>query len=103
MTPLLPIARRTDPAGSHFAAAATMDSRWQKSECAEIRRVLEATGEPMTYKELHRALRGRIPEAVEVMRRLNDLRASGLVTASGSKVRRCNVSGRPVQVWEVAA
>ena len=103
MTPLLPIARRTDPAGSHFAAAATMDSRWQKSECAEILRVLKDYDKPMSYRELHYALHGSISEPVEVMRRLNDLRASGLVTASGSKVRRCNVSGRPVQVWEVAA
>lgn len=96
------LARRTDPAGSHFAAAAMMDSEGQRTECAEILSLLKSSHDALSYRELHRLLRGRISEPVEVMRRLDDLRKAGEVKASGSKVRRCSISGRAVQVWEAA-
>ena len=96
------LARRTDPAGSHFAAAATMNSKSQKSECADILSILNRARMPLTFREVHQRLRGRISESAEVMRRLDDLRKAHKVKASGSKVRRCSVSGRPVQVWFAA-
>lgn len=96
------LARRTDPAGSHFAATEKMDSEGQRTECAEILALLKSSHDALSYRELHRLLRGRIAEPVEVMRRLDDLRKSGEVKSSGSKVRRCSVSGRAVQVWEAA-
>lgn len=95
-----PASRRSDPKSSRMAAA-TVAGDQQQSECALILSYLRAADVPASYREVWSCLRDRIPEAVEVMRRLDDLRKAKLVTASGVKVRRCSVSKRMVQVWAV--
>lgn len=93
-----PLARRTDPATSHLAAASVAGAQ-QQSECAAILDALRTSFLPLTYKEVFSRMKGRIPEAVEVQRRLDDLRKAGLVV-SGPQ-RRCRESGHMAQVWSV--
>lgn len=89
-----PLARITDPETSHEAAADQIESE-RRDNHAE--RVLEVVRKMpgCSYRELADA--AEFPEAVEVIRRLDDLRKAGLVHA-GDK-RRCSISGRPSQVW----
>lgn len=94
-----PASRRSDPDSSRLAAA-TVAGDQQQSECALILSCLRAAGGPASYREVWSRLRARIPEAVEVIRRLDDLRKAGLVYNPAGK-RRCAISGRPVQVWAV--
>lgn len=93
-----PRSRRSDPKASRAAAAAVAGAQ-QQSECAAILDALRTSFLPLTYREVHARLKGRIAEPVEVMRRLDDLRNAGLVT--NSITRRCGESGRLAQTWEV--
>ncbi len=105
MTPQLdmfqPLARTSDPMPSHVAAAEMLGSPKRETECAAILDALRTSFLPLSYREVWTRLRGRIGEPVEVMRRLNDLRFSGLVT--NGETRRCQESGRPAQTWKAAA
>lgn len=93
-----PRARRTDPATSHNAAR-RKDGKPQLSECRLILAVLRGSRHPMTYREIHAKVRGKIREAVEVMRRLDDLRKARAVRGKAGAARRCKVSGNVAQVW----
>lgn len=91
-----PRSRRTDPPTSR-AAAADVAGAQQQSECAAILDALRTSFLPLTYREAHSRLRGRIAEPVEVQRRLDDLRKAGLVTSGAPK--RCSESGFLAQGW----
>lgn len=93
-----PASRRSDPDSSRLAAA-TVAGDQQQSECSMILACLRSAEVPATYREVWWILKARIPEAVEVMRRLDNLRTAGLVRNPPGR-RRCAISGRPVQVWE---
>jgi len=93
-----PRSRRTDPVSSR-AAAADVSGAQQQSECSAILDALRTSFLPLTYREVHARLKGRIAEPVEVMRRLDDLRKAGLVT--NSITRRCEESVRLAQTWEL--
>ena len=95
-----PISRWSDPSSSHFAAADMIDSPRRDSECRMILGALKYAGKPASYREVHSLLDGKIREAVEVQRRLSDLRHAGLVK-NGTQ-RKCSISGRPAQTWEAA-
>lgn len=92
-----PRSRRSDPPTSR-AAAADVAGAQQQSECAAILDALRTSFLPLTYREVHARLKGRIAEPVEVMRRLDDLRIAKAVTNSTPK--RCSESGRLAQTWE---
>lgn len=94
--PLPPAARTTDPASSHEAIAAQTESGRRDGHAALVLEVVrQAPG--LTYREIYRRLGGSIEEAVEVMRRLDDLRHDGQVKPGAQ--RRCSESGRPAQTW----
>lgn len=97
----LPAYRRSDPESSAVAAASVAGAQ-QQSECRAILEVLRAAKFPMTYREVHAALAGRIAEPVEVMRRLDNLRTDKLVRSIATFKRRCSVSGKLVQTWVAA-
>ena len=105
MTPQLdmfqPLARTSDPMPSHVAAAEMLGSPKRETECAAILDALRTSFLPLTYREVAVRLKGRIREAVEVERRLHDLRVAKLVT--NGETRRCQESGRPAQTWRAAA
>ena len=91
----VPAARTTDPDTSHEAAArhSASGARGTNAE-----RVLQSMvrGYPETFREI--ALRAGM-DCVEVMRRLNDLRRSGLVGIDGK--RKCRITGTRMQTWRV--
>ena len=95
--PLPPAARNTDPATSHAAAEEQTGSGRRDHHAALVLAAVRATP-GLTYRELHHRLAGRIAEAVEVMRRLNDLHTDTLVTPTIPR-RVCSISGRPAQTW----
>ena len=94
-----PLARTSDPMPSHIAAAEMLKSAKRETECAAILDALKGSSLPLSYREVWSRLRGRIGEAVEVQRRLNDLRAVGLV--ANGETRRCKESGRVAQTWRI--
>ena len=94
----LPRSRRRDPSSSRIAAS-TVAGEQQQSECRAILALLRAEGRALSYREIWVRLKPRIAEAVEVMRRLDNLRTDGYVQNEPQK-RICTVSRRPVQTWE---
>lgn len=100
LLPDQPLARTSDPMPSHIAAAEMLKSAKRETECAAILDALKGSPLPLSYREVWSRLRGRIGEAVEVQRRLNDLRAVGLV--ANGETRRCRESGRHAQTWRAA-
>jgi hypothetical protein len=96
----MPLARWRNPSSSHAAAAEMMGSEQQRSECGAILALLRTCFAPQTYRSIHALLRGEISEAVEVQRRLNDLRNAGLVRNGAQQ--RCPISGRLAQTWAAA-
>jgi hypothetical protein len=92
-----PRSRRNDPESSHVAAREHQQSGAAATHAAIVIAVLRASGEPLTYREVHR--RADIVEAVEVMRRLDDLRRQELVETGPQRI--CRVSGRLAQTWRV--
>ncbi len=99
MTPQLdmfqPLARTSDPMPSHVAAAEMLGSVKRETECAAILDALRTSFLPLTYREVAVRLKGRIREAVEVERRLHDLR----VAKARHERRDAAVSG----VWTARA
>lgn len=98
--PPAPQARQSDPPTSHAAALEQQRSGRASCHAAIILRVLNAATEPLCYREIHRRCEGEIIEPVEVMRRLDGLRAVGLVVTGPA--RECRVSGRQAMTWRCA-
>ena len=88
-----PMARRSDPASSHVSALEHGERAHHAALILEA--VIAETG--LTYREIHARLAGRIREAVEVQRRLNDLAHEGLIERTTT--RRCSISDRLAQTW----
>lgn len=95
----LPAYRRTDPESSAVAAASVAGAQ-QQSECKLLLRVLLLAALPLTYREAHELVQDTIHEAAEVNRRLDDLRKGGFIRTSDR--RKCRISGRLAQTWEIA-
>jgi hypothetical protein len=93
--PWTPLARITDPETSHLAGEDQRKSGRQATHCATVLSIVNRLP-ALTYREL--ALEAKLPEAVEVMRRLNDLHKAGLVRP-GAQKHKCKVSGRMSTVW----
>lgn len=95
-----PIARNTDPATSHIAAARITDSGKRLTK-AQIAAGLVRDYPGSTYTELwsHASMLAFLsPEAL--MKRLNDARAKGWIR-TGSP-RRCSVTGNQAATWQAA-
>jgi len=90
-----PLARSTDPTTSHRAAEQVTRSGRRASLNQSILAFLRASGEALTYREI--AVRIGQSDAVDVMRRLNDLRQSGSVEKCGE--RNCSVNGNAMTTW----
>ena len=93
--PWNPLARITDPDTSHLAGEEQRKSGRQQSHCATVLTIVNRLP-ALTYREL--AQEANLGEAVEVMRRLNDLHKAGLVTP-GTNKHKCSISGRMSTVW----
>lgn len=101
-----PIARATDPGTSWSAAREQTASGAREAHKAILLDRLRELGSDLTYRELWTSLGGRIAEAVEVQRRLNDLAP---LDETGAPLpwqpvlrgadRKCIVSGRSAQTW----
>lgn len=82
-----------------------MASGHQSGNCEIVLAVLKRMGKPATFREVFAAM--NVDErqamgdsgAIEVQRRLNDLRHDGKVT--NGDLRKCLVSDKPVQTWMV--
>ena len=96
-----PIARTSDPVTSHVAAQGVTESGSRATHCAAVLEVLLLAPHPLTYREIA----ARLPklEAVEVMRRLNDLRHESPPRVVQLDKRECQVSGRPAMTWATSA
>ena len=94
------LARRTNPATSHAAAARVTD--FSAGDYALILRSLREFG-PSTYHEI--AARYGM-EAHKLGRRMNELETAGLIAvvkAYGKDMTRLSPSGRPARVWVLVA
>lgn len=90
-----PIARTTDPATSHEAAREQTGSGRRAAHAAAVLAVVRRVPD-LTYREIA-ARCPDIREAVEVMRRLSDLREAGEVEQG--EARPCRISGRQATTW----
>lgn len=96
-----PLARHTDPETSHEAAKRMARSGRAKAHAAVALAIVHrAPGR--TYQELWAeatdAERETLGDAVELMRRLGDLRRAG--TVSNGVARVCRVKGNRMMTWE---
>lgn len=91
--------RRTDPITSKLAAEEHRQSGRADAHCSIVLRVLQASAEPLTYREVFKR-QGEIKEAVEIERRLSDLRRQGLVKQE--ERRQCRISQRQAMTWVAA-
>jgi len=89
-----PLARVTDPETSHEAAADQIESGRRDTHAMTILGVVRRFP-GVTYREA--ADIAMMDEAVEAIRRLDDLRKADLVHVEGK--RKCGISGRTAQVW----
>ena len=90
-------ARATDPETS-WQAVESIPEKVLAGRCKVIYDALAESPDLLSYREIHARLGGNnYCEAVEVMRRLADLRDKNFVTEAGK--RRCRVSGRSATTW----
>lgn len=89
------LARHTDPGTSHHAIESLRRSGRRESANHIVLDFLRASSQSFTYREI--ALRLGTVEAVEVMRRLNDLRRGGHVEKCGERI--CSTNGHRMAVW----
>lgn len=99
-----PVSRATDPVTSHEAEKAVTESG-QRSRHAEIvLAVVRKHPQGLTYVELWHACtkdeQADLGDAIELMRRLNDLVKRGDV-AKGD-IRMCAVKGSKMTTWRAA-
>jgi len=92
--PLFAVARRSDPASSHAAAARMNRSGRTKSQCERVLTALRAYG-PCTSREL--AFLSEL-DLQMIRRRLPDLEFAGAARRNGE--RRCRQVGGPAIEWE---
>ena len=99
-----PIARAADPQPSHDAATAVTESGQRFRHAAIVFGVVERHPHGLTYIEIWRACsaseQADLGEAVEVMRRLNDLVKGGAVVKGN--VRECTVKRTKMTTWKAA-
>lgn len=100
--PLPAPSRHDDPASSRAAGRRYADSGKLGGNMAIVLAILKRARKALTYREAwalaNDAEKAELKEVNIVQRRLNDLRARGLVR-SGS-VRKCSASGNQAQEWE---
>ena len=96
-----PLARATDPASSHRAAAGQESTGKINSGSAIILTILGRVGKPSTYGEIWAAgtdaEREKLREASTVAKRLTVLERRGLVRAGPERV--CTVGGAESREW----
>jgi hypothetical protein len=90
-----PLARSTDPATSHIAADQVTRSGRRASLNQAVLAFLRVSGDSFTYREIAARIGER--DAVNVMRRLNDLRKTGAAEKCGA--RNCSVNGNLMTTW----
>jgi|ERR1700721_1866156 hypothetical protein len=89
-----PLARRTDPASSHYAAAEIVENRTRQSRRAAVLAFLRDQDVPLTSFELARAAN---LDRYAVARALPDLFHDHLVERH--EMRACRITGRQSITW----
>ncbi len=101
---LQPLARRTDPAASHRAAAKQIAGNKVASGSSIILDILRRTGRPCTYREIWAAAndaeQAKLREPNTIAKRLTVLERRGLVRTGVERI--CTVGGSEARAWELA-
>lgn len=93
-----PIARNTDPASSHAAAAHMKDSGKLDGQMQEV---YELVHKHPNHTALELTEHSKL-DRYQISRRLSDLSAAGKVRANRTP-RKCGVGGRMSCTWDVVA
>lgn len=100
----VPASRASDPPSSHAAEQQHTASGARHGNCAVVLAILRRQTEPVTFRQVYAAATDAELDglgeggAVEVMRRLNDLREAKMVRNGPSAI--CPISRKRVQTWE---